>query len=254
MPAPIAVQLYTVRDLLEMNFKAVVTQIAEMGYVGVETAGFPNISVLEASDLFADLGLQVCSAHTQLPYGKQKNQVIELADALEVNRVVSSTPRDSFESVDKVKELCERWNEAAEVAEEFDLELGMHNHWWEFSQVEGRSAFDIMLEEMNENIFFQIDTYWVNTGGGNAESVVESLGERAPLLHIKDGPCTPDGDMVAVGEGKMEFAPIVEASHGASDWLIVELDRCATDMMEAVEKSYQYLVSQGLGRGANTAD
>ena len=57
-----------------------------------------------------------------------------------------------------------------------------------------------------------------------------------------------------MGEGKMEFAPIIEASHGASDWLIVELDRCATDMMEAVEKSYQYLVSQGLGRGANTAD
>ena len=92
MPAPIAIQLYTVRDLLEKNFKAVVTQIAEMGYVGVETAGFPNISVLEASDLFADLGLQVC-AHTQLPYGKQKNQVIELADALEVNRVVSAARR-----------------------------------------------------------------------------------------------------------------------------------------------------------------
>ena len=172
----------------------------------------------------------------------------------EVPKNMDELKESVSESVDKVKELCERWNEAAEVAEEFDLELGMHNHWWEFSQVEGRSAFDIMLEEMNENIFFQIDTYWVNTGGGNAESVVELLGERAPLLHIKDGPCTPDGDMVAVGEGKMEFAPIIEASHGASDWLIVELDRCATDMMEAVEKSYQYLVSQGLGRGANTAD
>jgi len=254
MPAPIAIQLYTVRDLLAKNYKAVVTQIAEMGYVGVETAGFPGITVLEASDLFADLGLQVCSAHTQLPYGKQKNQVIELADALEVTRVVSSTPRDSFESVDKVKELCERWNEAAAVAEEFDLELGMHNHWWEFADVDGRSAFEIMLEELSENIFFQIDTYWVNTGGGDATKVVELLGERAPLLHIKDGPCTADADMVAVGEGKMEFAPIIESSHGTCDWLIVELDRCATDMMEAVEKSYQYLVSEGLGRGANTAD
>ena len=68
MPAPIAIQLYTVRDLLEKNFKAVVTQIAEMGYVGVETAGFPNISVLEASDLFADLGLQAVSyTHLTLP-------------------------------------------------------------------------------------------------------------------------------------------------------------------------------------------
>ena len=251
MAAPIALQLYTVRDLLAKNFKTVVTQIAEMGYVGVETAGFSGINVVEASDLFADLGLQVCSAHTQIPYGKQKNQVIELADALEISRVVSSTSRDDFDSVDSVKALCARWNEAAEVADEFDLELGLHNHWWEFSEVEGRTAFDILLEDLDERIFFQIDTYWVNTGGGEASQIVEALGERAPLLHVKDGPCTQDSDMVAVGEGQMDFTPIIEASHGTSDWLIVELDRCGTDMMEAVEKSYNYLVKQDLARGAS---
>ena len=251
MAAPIAIQLYTVRDLLAKNFKAIVTQIAEMGYVGVETAGFSGINVVEASDLFADLGLQVCSAHTQLPYGKQKNQVIELADALEISRVVSSTSRDDFDSIDSIKALCSRWNEAADVADEFDLELGLHNHWWEFAQVEGRTAFDVLLENIDERVFFQIDTYWVNTGGGDASKIVESLGERAPLLHIKDGSCEQDSDMVAVGEGKMDFAPIVEASHGTSDWLIVELDRCATDMMEAVEKSYNYLTRNDLARGAN---
>ena len=174
MAAPIAIQLYTVRDLLAKNFKTVVTQIAEMGYVGVETAGFPGISVVEASDLFADLGLQVCSAHTQLPYGKQKNQVIELADALEISRVVSSTSRDDFNSIDSIKALCARWNEAAEVADEFDLELGLHNHWWEFSQLEGRMAFDVLMENLDERIFFQIDTYWVNTGGGDASKIVEN--------------------------------------------------------------------------------
>ena len=251
MAAPIAIQLYTVRDLLAKNFKTVVTQIAEMGYVGVETAGFPGISVVEASDLFADLGLQVCSAHTQLPYGKQKNQVIELADALEISRVVSSTSRDDFNSIDSIKALCARWNEAAEVADEFDLELGLHNHWWEFSQLEGRMAFDVLIENLDERIFFQIDTYWVNTGGGDASKIVEKLGERAPLLHMKDGPCMQDSDMVAVGDGEMDFSQIVEASHGTSDWLIVELDRCETDIMEAVEKSYNYLVKHDLARGAN---
>lgn len=251
MAAPIAIQLYTVRDLLAKNFKTVVTQIAEMGYVGVETAGFPGISVVEASDLFADLGLQVCSAHTQLPYGKQKNQVIELADALEISRVVSSTSRDDFNSIDSIKALCARWNEAAEVADEFDLELGLHNHWWEFSQLEGRMAFDVLMENLDERIFFQIDTYWVNTGGGDASKIVEKLGERAPLLHMKDGPCMQDSDMVAVGDGEMDFSQIVEASHGTSDWLIVELDRCETDIMEAVEKSYNYLVKHDLARGAN---
>ena len=72
MAAPIALQLYTVRDALAHNFKSVVTRIAEIGYVGVETAGFPGIGVDEASDLFADLGLDVCSVHTQLPLGKTK--------------------------------------------------------------------------------------------------------------------------------------------------------------------------------------
>ena len=80
--------------------------------------------------------------------------------------------------------------------------------------------------------------------------VVEELGERAPLLHIKDGPCAAEKDMQAIGEGKMDFPPIIEASHGTCDWLIVELDRCETDMMEAVEKSYQYLVGNELARGA----
>ena len=100
MPAPIALQLYTVRDALARNFKDVVTCVAEIGYVGVETAGFPGTTPEEASDLFADLGLEVCSAHTQLPVGKQKNVVIELAQALEIKRIVSSTPRDGFDSMD----------------------------------------------------------------------------------------------------------------------------------------------------------
>ena len=69
-------------------------------------------------------------------------------------------------------------------------------------------------------------------------------------MHIKDGPLDAAQDMQAVGTGKMDFPPIIEASHGACDWLIVELDRCATDMMEAVEQSYEFLVDKELARGA----
>jgi len=250
MPAPIALQLYTVREALARNFNEVVTRVAEIGYVGVEPAGFPGTTPEEASNLFADLGLEVCSIHAQLPVGKQKNEVIEVARELEVTRVVSSTGRDSFESMDSVKQLCDRWNQAHKIAAEKGLELGLHNHWWEFKEVEGRCGFDLLIENLDPGIFFQVDTYWVNTGGGDSVEVVEKLGERAPLLHIKDGPCDPQADMQAIGEGKMDFPPIIEAAQGTAEWLIVELDRCATDMMEAVEKSYQYLVGEGLARGA----
>jgi len=52
--------------------------------------------------------------------------------------------------------------------------------------------------------------------------------------------------MVAVGEGKMDVAGIVQAGTSA-EWLVVELDRCATDMLEAVRKSYTNL--EAIARG-----
>ena len=75
------------------------------------------------------------------------------------------------------------------------------------------------------------------------------LGSRAPLLHVKDGPCQIEAPMTALGEGVVDIPGVVAAGAESTDWLIVELDRCATDMLEAVRKSYQYLIEKGLAPG-----
>ena len=55
--------------------------------------------------------------------------------------------------------------------------------------------------------------------------------------------------MTAVGEGKMDWPPIMDAMEEAAvHWQIVELDRCASDMLEAVRGSYDYLVDAGYAR------
>ena len=38
MTIPIALQLYTVRDVLAQDFEGTIRKVADMGYVGVETA------------------------------------------------------------------------------------------------------------------------------------------------------------------------------------------------------------------------
>ena len=78
---------------------------------------------------------------------------------------------------------------------------------------------------------------------------MRELGARAPLLHIKDGPCVMDAPMTAVGDGVQDVSGIVAAGVGATEWLIVEIDRCATDMLEAVTKSYRYMIGKGLAHG-----
>ena len=42
---------------------------------------------------------------------------------------------------------------------------------------------------------------------------------------------------------------LADASRDTAEWWIVELDRCATDMLEAVQKSYTYLTQNGLANG-----
>jgi sugar phosphate isomerase/epimerase len=241
MTLPIALQLYTVREDLAHDFAGTLQKIAGMGYQGVET--YPTgVTPQAARRLFDDLGLTVCGAHSPLPLGDQKNQVLDALAALDCRRLVcASQPSQLFQSLDGVQQVCSLLNEASENARAQGISVGYHNHWWEFHPLEGRPAHDILREHLAHEVFFEIDTYWVQTAGLDPVTLLRELGGRAPLLHIKDGPATQDAPMTAVGEGVMDFSAILAASPGSAEWLIVELDHCATDMLEAVDKSYQYL-------------
>ena len=250
MIAPIALQLYTVRKALAQDFAGVMRKIADIGYVGVEPAlGTLGTTPTEAGRLFQELGLAVPSAHTPLPLGEEKERVLEAMTAFDCRRIVSGKGPDSFQTLDQIRRTCDQFNDAYTAARENGMSFGIHNHWWEFQQVEGRYVYQVMLEHLDAEIFFEIDTYWVKTAGFDPAAVVQELGRRAPLLHIKDGPAVRDAPMVAVGEGVLDFPAIVQVAEGTAEWLIVELDECATDMMEAVEKSYRYLVGGGLAHG-----
>jgi sugar phosphate isomerase/epimerase len=250
MTAPIALQLYTLRDSLAQDFTAVVKKVAALGYVGVETAGAYGGSPQTAARLFNDLGLQVCSAHGPLPLGDKKQEVIDMLGALNCTRLVLAwQPPEMFQSEAGIKQVCESLNEAALVARAHGFTVGYHNHWFEYELLNQRVAADLMLEHLAPEVFLEVDVYWVQTGGQDPAAVVKRLGRRAPLLHIKDGPCVRGQPMTAVGEGQVDIAGVIQAGAGTTDWLIVELDACATDMFEAVQKSYQYLIGKGLARG-----
>ena len=250
MAPPIALQLYTVRDLLAQDFEGIIRKVADMGYVGVETANLFGDSPASAARLFRELGLTVSGAHSAVPLGDQKQEVIDTLGALNCERlIVAWQPPEKYKSLDGIKSICDTLNEGAVVARANGLQLGYHNHWFEYEPVENRIPVDVMLEHLDPDVFFEVDVYWVQTAGQDPTQVVRRLGSRAPLLHTKDGPCQIEAPMTALGEGVVDIPDVVAAGAGSTEWLVVELDRCATDMMEAVRKSYQYLIGKGLARG-----
>jgi sugar phosphate isomerase/epimerase len=130
------------------------------------------------------------------------------------------------------------------------MTFGIHNHWWEFEKMEdGQLPFDHMLSCLRPDVFFEIDVYWVRTAGADPAAIVRKAGLRAPLLHIKDGPCVKGQPMTAAGTGTVDIPAVAEASAGTAEAWIVELDNCATDMMEAVRQSHRYITGRGFAKG-----
>jgi len=249
MAAPIALQLYSLREAMAKDFENTVKRVADIGYPAVEPAGFPGTTPAAAARLFKDLGLEVCSAHMPLPIGDKKQEVIDTMGLLGCKRIVSGFGPDQFKTTDLIKASCAKFNEASAAAKANGMCFGLHNHWWEYQQVEGKLVYKVMLENLAPEVFFELDTYWVKTGGCCPAGVTKELGARAPLLHIKDGPCVKELAMTAVGEGIVNFPAIVRAAGTNTKYMIVELDRCASDMMEAVVKSYAYLIKNTLAWG-----
>jgi sugar phosphate isomerase/epimerase len=249
MTAPIALQLYSVREQLAQDPHGTLEQVARMGYTAVETGAFAGDPETQRR-LFDEFGLQVVSAHMPPPIGDATADIIAAMNILGTKRLVVPwlDPQKYYHDLRGVQAAADLLNEAAEVCAANDLQLFYHNHDFELNRIDDELAFDLLLVRLDPAIRFEIDTYWVQVAGADAANVVADLGAFAPLLHIKDGPLDKNKAMLPVGEGKMDIRRVIEAGKDHTEWLIVELDRFDGDMLQAVAQSLDYLVLEKLGR------
>lgn len=248
MTRPVSVQLFSVREAMNEDTWGTIERIASMGYPGVEPCNVPGGDPQAAGRRFADLGLAVNAYQAGIPVGEKKNQLLDEAAAMGASHLVCPFyDVANFASVEALRQTAALFNEASANCAERGMTFGYHNHDFELStQLDGKPAL-VALAELTDNLYFTVDTYWVQVGGESPVDILHKFGARANLLHIKDGPLEKSEAMTAVGAGRMDFPPIVEAGADAK-WLVVEIDRCETDMMEAVQQSLNYLVDAGLGR------
>jgi sugar phosphate isomerase/epimerase len=251
MPAPIALQLYTLRDQAkDGKHVEIIKKVGEMGYVGVEAAGLYGLKPADFRKLVADQGMVVCTNHGPFPNKENMQEQIDVIKGLGCTYAVSGFWKDDFVSVDAIKKAAERCQVAIDGMAKAGLTFVLHNHQFEFTKVDGRLAYEILVE-MCPKTTMEIDTYWSSNFGANVPAeMVAKFKQRAPLLHIKDGPMTQGAPMVAAGKGKMDFPAVFKAADPkVLKWAIVELDICATDMVQAVAESYTYLVGKKLATG-----
>jgi sugar phosphate isomerase/epimerase len=247
--SPPALQLYTLRDVLPTGRAEVLRRVAEFGYGAVE----PYDVRTDPEQLRADLdkaGLAVCSVHSNI-LGEEADAMLRGTSVLGAGTVIVPwADPERFADADAVATLAAALNQAAVKAADQGLRLGYHNHDFELSSVVGgRPALEVLADALDPAVILEVDTYWAAVGGQDVPALLRRLGDRVRYLHVKDGPAISREDdmMVAVGSGRMPVADILAACPSA-EWHVVELDRCATDMLTAVGDSLAWLAEHDLAK------
>jgi len=247
---PISVQLYSLREASEENFDQVLKDVAAIGYCGVEPFNLFGMTPRAFRNRVEDLGMNISSSHTPWANRSPLDEVVETLGELGLTRAIGGFMPDDFADLEAVRRTAEICQGLIEVLKPQGIELAIHNHWWEFALIDGRPALH-HLEALVPELRFELDTYWAaNFGACDPAAELERISRKAPLVHIKDGPLEKKQPMVAAGQGRMKIEEVIAAADATTlEWLIVELDACATDMLTAIRESYVYLTEHGLAEG-----
>jgi sugar phosphate isomerase/epimerase len=242
MAARYGLQLYTLRDACARDLAGTLAFVAACGYAGVELAAQQAADARAMRTQLDAQRLAVASLHA-LPFGDDAERALDAADALGAPLVVVPFAHpDRFASARSVAALADELNAAASRARERGLRLAYHNHFWEWRALEdGRAALDALLARLDPRVELELDVYWARTAGRDPAAEIARYGARVTRLHLKDGPAdAPESPMTALGAGVVDLRSAMAAARHA-DWQLVELDRCAGDMREAVRASAAWL-------------
>ena len=245
----IAIQLYTLRDFIKTpaDIAATMKRVAKIGYRAVQVSAMGPIPEEELNAILQGEGLTCCATHeggTTILNETQK--VIDRLGKLNCRYTAYPYPKDiDFTQAEQVEALAAGLDKAGQVMARAGLVLAYHNHAHEFYRYKGATVLDYLFNATNpKHLQAELDTYWVQAGGGDSTAWCGKLTGRLPLLHLKDYAVDQHGKPVIaeIGNGNLDWPGILEAAACAgTEWYIVEQDTCAGDPFESITTSFRYL-------------
>lgn len=245
---PIALQLYSVREDCAKDLPATVKAVAEIGYVGVEFAGYHGRSAQELRRLLDDLGLRCCGTHT----GIETLLGDELPRTVEFNRtlgnrflIVPGLPEQYRNSRAAWRQTAALFNELAEKAKPAGMRVGYHNHMVEFQPLEGELPWDTFFGAARPEVVMQFDTGNAMHGGADPVPFLERYPGRATTVHLKEH--SQEGKPAIIGEGDVPWRRVFELCEtvGGTEWYIVEQEVYALPPLECVKRCLENLRKMG---------
>lgn len=247
-------QLYTVRQFTKTasDLAKTLRKIADIGYKAIQISGIGPIDPREVAEIVRDAGLIVAATH--VPWNRLLNDldgVIEEHKLYGCRHVaIGGLPKEYY-SVDGLKRFLDELASIAERLAREGMDFSYHNHNHELAKYGRKTWLEMLIEESDpDQLKLEIDTYWIQAGGGDPAAWIRKCAGRIPLLHLKDMIVTPDRQQrfAEVGEGNLNWPAILQAARESGvEWYLVEQDNCyERDPFESLAISYRNLREMGL--------
>jgi sugar phosphate isomerase/epimerase len=245
---PIGCQLYPVGKQVAQDFEGTLKQLAAIGYRTIELcsppsyekSGFAPLVKMKAAEVrkvFEGAGLRCISCHYQFQELKEKlDDRMAYAKELGLRQMVLSTfgLRQNATMAEWAKAAGEL-NKIGEQTRKEGIQLGFHNHNFEFREIDGVLVYDKLMSEFDPKLVKMQFQVAVVSLGYQAATYLKKYPGRFISLHLADWSST-EKRSVPVGSGVVDWKGLFTAAKiGGVENYFVEMN------MDALKASYPYL-------------
>ena len=248
----LAAQLYTVRDFTNTpaDIATTMKKVKQLGYDAVQCSALGVIDAHELKRIVDGEGLTICATHTD--YDRMRDEPQAVIDEHNLwgckHAAIGGLPQE-YRSAEGYARFAKEASEVGKRLAEGGLTFSYHNHSFELEKFNGRTGLELLYEESDPKYFnSELDTYWIQHGGGDPAAWIRKLKGRANIIHLKDMAMDGRTQLFAeVGEGNLNWSAILDACKEADvEWYIIEQDTCQRDPFESLGISLRNLKEMGL--------
>lgn len=219
----IALQLYSLRDSAKDDFLGTIKKAADMGYDGIEFAGYFGHSADQVKSALDDLGVACSGAHVALDQFGDENFQATVDYHLAIGcpyPIIPWLPEEKRNSPEAALAVSAELTKISEKLRPFGLKTGFHVHDGDVKPLaNGQSAWDIIAANTPDDFILQYDTCNGANGGADPLQPILDHPGRGASIHLKGYPAgTP------VGEGDLDWPTIIAACQNVAkaEWIVLE--------------------------------
>jgi len=237
MKKQIALQLYSLRTEFEEDYKTTLKRVSDLGFDGVEFAGFYGIDAREMKETLDEYNLQAAGSHTSYELLLQ-----DLEGVMAYNKAIGNKhiicPMCFFPDEEALGTVIHNFDRIGKRLMDEGFVFSYHNHSHEFDKIKDAYILDTIFERSSA-VIPELDVYWVYRGNEDPVEYIKKYSDKLQLLHLKDGTME---EGTALFEGSVDIKGVLDAIAELDiEWLVVEDETPYPNSFASVERSIKNL-------------